>query len=430
MRVLFCPLASHGFVYPAIAVAEALRRRGHTVAFATGPAFTEVLRDAEIERIPRGEGDGVSFQIGVWHHPLSAAMQVKHLEYALSRFAPDVLVSNPLSLGALIVRERARLPLALLGFAAHLWPAAEEPLTQPSRSAVEAQTVWRHADMMRHFNEARRLFKLEPSAASCRESPMLGDLFMLQSIPELTPAVEDLPERVHLVGSCLWEPPASDELRDWLLSIPGSGAPLIYVHHGRSFDSPSFWEQVVEGLGGRRVRVAAAIGRMDRDAPVLPENFFVRPHLCQGAVLRHAQLAISGGNTTPVLGALTHGVPSLLLPGGGEQRDVAAQVERVGAARILRLGETTAESLGRAAEEALSDADLARSAQAQARAFSRVHGPERAALLIEHLGKTSSPVLRRDVLPDGELDPTAPVAPGAPPGGAESALLASGGVWR
>src|SRR5262249_30886445 len=124
MRVLFCPIASHGFVHPAIAVAHALQRRGHTVAFATGQAFTQTLAQAAPERIPRGAGDGASFAIERWFDPMNVVMQVKHIEYALRRFAPDVIVSHPLALGPVIVRERTRVPVAMLGMAAHLWPVS------------------------------------------------------------------------------------------------------------------------------------------------------------------------------------------------------------------------------------------------------------------------------------------------------------------
>lgn len=394
MRALFCPLASHGFVFPAIAVARSLRELGHTGAFVTGPAFGPILEGIEIERVPRGKNDGQSFQVESWFEPLSVAMQVKHIEYALGAFAPDVLVAHPLSLGALLVAERARLPVAVLGLSAHLWPVREELGHPPPPTETEERLAWRHADMMRYYNEARRLFKLGPCEAGPRRSPFLGDLFMLQSVPELTPDIGDYPDRVHLVGACQWEPPPDAELEAWLAGAGSAGDPLIYVHHGRAFTSPSFWDEVTEALSDRPCRVAAAIGRMDRKATGFPSNFFVRGHLCQGAVLSRARMVVSGGNTTVVLGALTHGLPGLIAPGGGEQADVALQVGGAGAARVLDLQRLTPRLVREAVEEVLADEAMAARARELRWAFERAGGPRRAARLIERLAETRSPVLR------------------------------------
>lgn len=46
MRFLVCSLASHGFLYPAIRIAQALRGPAHVVAFVTGSAFGDTLQPA------------------------------------------------------------------------------------------------------------------------------------------------------------------------------------------------------------------------------------------------------------------------------------------------------------------------------------------------------------------------------------------------
>lgn len=393
MRVLLCPIASHGFVHPAVAVAQALQRRGHTVAFATGQFFAETLARAGLDRIPRGARDGASFGIERWFDPLDVAMQVKHVEYAIRQFAPDVLVTHPLALGPLIVRERTRIPVAVLGMAAYLWPVSSAPAT----TETARRLAWRHAEMMRWLNEARAPFRLAPIAAEPAESPLLGDLFLLQSVPELVD-VEALPRHAHLVGACLWEPPAGEELEQWTRGAVASADPVVYVHHGRSFDHPSFWPAVVGALGGP-YRVVAAIGRMDRVTTGAPPNFYVRDHLCQGAVLPHARVAITGGNTTAALGALTHGVPSLIIPGGSEQPDVAELVARAGAGLVLPLGEATEHRVADAVRTLLASGELAQRARQIAHAFARCGGPDAAARLIERLPAARAPVTRPDVAP-------------------------------
>ncbi len=395
MKVLFCPLASHGFVYPAIAVAQALRRRGHTAAFATSPVFQTTLDHAEFDRIPRGASDGPSFQVERWFYPNDIAMQVKHIEYAIERLAPDVIVGNPLSLGPVLVRERVGVPLAVLGLAVHLWPVRETSAMAPSESEADRRCTERHAETMRHYNDARLLFRLPPRVVGYGESPLLGDLFMLQSIPELGIDIERFPDHAHLVGSCLWEPAPTDELNAWIREVVAAGQPLVYVHHGRSFGHPSFWQSAMKALGDQPLRVAAAVGRMDRATSSPPAAWLVRDHLCQAAVLAHARLVICGGNSTAVLGALTHGLPSLMVPGGAEQPDAAELVARAGAAIVVPVADANEEAIGCAVETLLHQPECARRATAIGWAFARWDGPERAALLIEQLARTKSPVTRR-----------------------------------
>lgn len=400
MRFLFCSLTSHGFIYPAIGIAKTLRQRGHEVAFVTGSAFSEALRQGGFERIPCTAKDCPSFQVWNWAEPLAVAMQVKHIEYALEHFAPDVLVGHQLTLGPLIIGERHSLPVAVLGLAAYLWPVCESLLERPPQSESEERLVWRYGDMMKHYNQARKLFQLPLSHANYRETPMLGNLFLLQSIPELEGNVDALPGRVHLIGDCLWEPLLFDaELVRWLKGPDASAEPVIYVQPGRSFQDPRFWPHLIDALGNRPVRVVASIRRMDGEAGAIPENFFIRNHFPQRLVLPQARAVISSGHTTTVLGALTHGLPSLLIPHGSGTEDIAERCQRAGAAICLSPSEVTAQRLGQALETLLDCPNLQQNAQAFQQAFAKVNGLKRAAGLLELLAVTRRPVLRQMRMP-------------------------------
>src|SRR5215475_11082014 len=121
MRFLLCSLDSPGFLYPAIGIAKSLRQRGHEVAFAADSSCFERLSREGLSRIPRGSQDGESFQVAIWTQPVAVAIQVKHIEYALKQFDPDVLVGQQLTLGPLLAGEKWGLPVAVLGFCTYLW---------------------------------------------------------------------------------------------------------------------------------------------------------------------------------------------------------------------------------------------------------------------------------------------------------------------
>lgn len=387
MRYLFCPLASHGFVYPAIGVAEALRRRGAEVAFATGPAFADTIERAGFERIQRGAKDGDSFEVGTWAHPLSAAMQVKHVEYALKRFAPDVLVASQLANGPLMVGEREGLPVAVIGLAAYLWPLW--PRGAAPRSEADKLLEWRHGDMMGHYNRARALFGMPHVEAHHLDSPLRGELFMVQSVPALETRAAEFPERVRCVGSCLWEPPraADAELARWLEESRGRA--VVYVQHGRSFEKPSFWPRLVAALEDQPVRVVADIGRMDKEAGAIPPGWFVRGHVPQGQVLPSASAVVSTGHTSAVLGALSHGLPSLLIPSGSGTEDIAGRCVDAGAALAVFDG-AAAPPLRQLIEELLHGESLREKARGLRAAFAEYDGCETAAELLRGVRSTST----------------------------------------
>jgi UDP:flavonoid glycosyltransferase YjiC (YdhE family) len=392
VKFLFCSLASAGYVLPSIAMAQALRAQGHEVAFVTGPDFQPVLEQAGLRRIPRGEKDGLSFQVPIWFEPIAVAMQYRHIEYALGLFPADVLVTSSLTLGPLLVRELFKIPCAVLGLFPYLWPTTNE--VEASPSVAEARRRWRHEDMLRHFNRARQLFKMPPVDVGPRESPFLGDLFMQRSIPALQDA-DALPDRAHLVGACLWEPKVVDpEVEEWLRAAEESGDPVLYVQQGRTFGGPGFWSHLLEALAARRVRIAASTGRMDGQVGAPPPNSIVRPSVPLGAVLPHAQAVAMSGTTTTALGALTHGLPSLVVPSGSEEPDVAERLEDAGVALSVQGKDVSASRMGELLDQLFDRGSLRERAREFQRGFARVEGPRRAAELLDQLARERRPVLR------------------------------------
>ena len=393
MKYLFCSLASPGLLYPSIRIALTLRECGHHVAFVTDSAFTDLLHSLSLDRIPRAAQDGPSFQIGQWGKQIPVAIQVKHIEYAMERFRPDVLVGQHLTLGPLIVAEREQISVASIGSFTYLWPNYAS--TEPARTEYEARLRWRYGDMLKHYNQARQLFRLPPCDALPEAAPFLGDAFLLQSVPALIQDPDALPERVHAVGACLWEPPVEDtELTQWLNAARATGEPILYVQHERFFGMPSFWPHLVAACANQPVRVVAALGRMDSEIGAVPANFFVRAHVPQGAVLPYAAAVVANGNTTAVSGALTHGLPSLLIPGGGEQPDVAEECLRLGIAQVLDPQAVTHDNMRQAIRELLDGVALRQQASIVKRAFDEVDAMERSVAILEQLARTGQPVLR------------------------------------
>jgi UDP:flavonoid glycosyltransferase YjiC (YdhE family) len=323
-------------------------------------------------------------------------MQMKHISYALRRFQPDVLVGQQLTMGPLLVGELRRIPVALLGLFVYLW-LGSDPIPGQVLSNRQGLQAWRHQDMLKYYNEARKRLGIAPRSANAAETPLLGDLFMLRSIPAFEKGLDDLPKKVHLVGDCLWEEQHNDpELDAWLNAAVGEGCPIIYVQHGRTFDKPGFWANLVEGLAGTNMRVAVSSSRMDCSIGNVPSNFFVRPFLPQGRVLRVASALVTTANTTAVLGALTAGVPGLLVPAGGEEPDVAEQCENAGVARVLAIEMASPARLGSELRQLLEDENTKNAARRISAKFAQLDSFNITADLLERLAQAKAPVLRSE----------------------------------
>jgi UDP:flavonoid glycosyltransferase YjiC (YdhE family) len=393
-RFLFCSLSNPGFLSSAIGIARKLQEKGHEVVFLTDKSNSELLARQKLLRIPRGPNDGPSFQVGMWGLPLAVAIQVKHIEYALEQFAADVIVGQQMTLGPLIVSERRKIPVGLIGLATYLWPSRRRAMPAIA-DAVEEHREWTLRETMDRYNQARDLFNLPRFSVDDGESPFLGDLLMLRSIPELEDDISHLPEQVHLVGSCIYEQHETHpQLEAWLQEAVGAEEPVIYVQHGRLFGD-AFWPRLVEALAALKVRVVAEIGRLDCPVGSLPPNFFAAPFLPQTAVLRYAAVTIVTPTTSPVLGSLTAGVPSLLIHGnGGEQPSLAQRCKQAGVARVLPAAEASAGRIAAELTALLHDGAVAKAVLQMAKAFARMDKQDYATELLEQLVRTRSMVRR------------------------------------
>ncbi|MBR1280206.1 glycosyltransferase [Bradyrhizobium sp. AUGA SZCCT0283] len=282
------------------------------------------------------------------------------------------------------------LPVAILGFATHLLPKPRRDTKQSNEKPDETQerAIWRLESMSERLHAVRNLLHLPPLSPQQAADFLLGDLFLLQSVPELEPGAADLPPGVHCVGSCVWEPAGTDEdLAKWLDSTSELG-PVVYMQHGRLFHLGNLWPAVTECLGGENIRLVASTGRMGGDLTKPPPfNFFLRDHVPQGQVLPHATAVVCTANTTAVLGSLSFGLPLLLLPGGGEQLEVAAICERIGAALTLAPESVTPELFHAALREIDGNPRFRASARRIQSCLSAVQGHLLAADLLELLAE-------------------------------------------
>jgi UDP:flavonoid glycosyltransferase YjiC (YdhE family) len=95
----------------------------------------------------------------------------------------------------------------------------------------------------------------------------------------------------------------------------------------------------------------------------------------QDELLAHADLVICGGGHGLVTKALLAGVPMVVVPGGGDQWEIANRLVRQGSARLIR--PLTAESLVAAVGEVLSTPRYREAARLAGASLAEVEDPVR-----------------------------------------------------
>jgi UDP:flavonoid glycosyltransferase YjiC (YdhE family) len=95
----------------------------------------------------------------------------------------------------------------------------------------------------------------------------------------------------------------------------------------------------------------------------------------QDELLAHADVVICGGGHGMVAKTLLAGVPLVVVPGGGDQWEIANRVARQGSARLIR--PLTGDALVAAVNEVLSSPRYREAARTAASGIHRVADPVR-----------------------------------------------------
>jgi UDP:flavonoid glycosyltransferase YjiC (YdhE family) len=163
----------------------------------------------------------------------------------------------------------------------------------------------------------------------------------------------------------------------------------VYFTLGTIFpmESGDLFTRVLTGLDGLRVTVT--VGR-DLDPAELgpqPPTVRVERHVDQAELLPRCRLVVSHAGSGTVLAALSHGLPSVLLPIGADQPWNARRCEQLGVALVLDPVDATPADI----RAAVAAAPACRAAAARIRdEIAQMPGPDELVPLLEALRRTSS----------------------------------------
>ncbi|GFG69088.1 glycosyltransferase [Mycolicibacter senuensis] len=156
---------------------------------------------------------------------------------------------------------------------------------------------------------------------------------LIATLPALEVPRPDWPTEAVVVGPLHFEP------TDELLGVPPGAGPLVVVapstaSTGAAGLAELALEHLVPGVGlpaGARV----AVSRLNGPELTLPE-WAVAGLGRQDELLTRADLVICGGGHGMVAKSLLAGLPLVVVPGGGDQWEIANRVVRQGSGRLIR----------------------------------------------------------------------------------------------
>jgi UDP:flavonoid glycosyltransferase YjiC (YdhE family) len=373
VRVALVAGPDPGHAFPAIALARRFAEAGDSPVVFTGERWKQALADVGLEwaLLPglAPLGDENDLDAGDRLHARTVRM-VRELEPFVAESGADFLVSDLLTACGGLTAERLGIPWGEL-FVQPMWlPSRGLPPfgmgLEPGRGPLgwardvilRRLTASSIAVGERHRQEARRKIGLPEHGGE-------PDIRLIGTVPAFELPRPDWPKNAFVIGPMHFEPTQVE-----LALPPGDGPVVMIAPSTASSGTLGLVDMTLRALDGLGVR--AVVSSLDAPADTLPE-WATAGLGRQDALLRHSSLLVCGSGHGIVSKAWLAGVPLVLVPGGGDQWELASRAKRQGSAEVIR--PLTEESLRAAIVKVLGDPSYAASARAAGASVADVADP-------------------------------------------------------
>lgn len=339
MKILFINLPYHGHVIPTIGLVQELVKAGHQVTYLLPHDWADKLNDS-----------GADF-LGYENH----SQLDKQIRNAFFK-AEEVIASYDLVLyeqfffvGKHLAEKHGK-PCVRIFTA----PATNKKLMRQFLSSGGPMGIFRipligtlwTMDAVQGLGIKRKrrnwLDEIVENPPECN---------LVYTLRSFQPCAEDFPEeQFHFIG-----PSVYDRKEEGFPILP---KPVIYISLGTILKgAEEFFRACVDAFRNENGTVVLSVGRNFDIAKLgkLPENFLVKNHIPQIAVLKQASLFITHGGLNSISEAMFHGIPMLVIPFVSDQPVNGRQVEKLGLGKVLAPKVITADKLKETAMAVMED---------------------------------------------------------------------------
>lgn len=331
-----------------LAVAEELRKHGHSVIFAGDSPGTALIEKEGFEVISCYEPDPAELYGNIRSGKLKFATEetvVKMVEEDISliyKTKPDLVLTDG-RFSAMISTHIARVcHAAIVNVSSTEFRALPYIPFFDWLPAPRDSRLWRLLDkinlklemalfdsVMNTFERVGRKFGVSNrvTATNCLTG---NDVTLLADIPEYFPT-RNLPASYHYVGPLTWKtklsPPSWWEPQTF-------SRPVVYFTLGSTGTSELFsaLTQMLHQFSGTAI---VTTGNQYYEIPKDIANVFVEPLLDGDLVMEHADVVICHGGNGTIYQALSHGKPIIGIPTIPDQRFNMRRVEALGVGMLI-----------------------------------------------------------------------------------------------
>ena len=417
-RIVFCAFGSLGDIYPILALAREIKRRGHSPVVATNAVYRQLIESEGVEfhavrpdvdvsapailRRAMDRRNGARYIFGELILP---SIRETYEDTAAATRGADMIVTHPVTLAALLLARKSGIPWTSVALSpVSLFSIYDPPVLTGVPFAEKLATF---GPVFQRMLLKAMAFLLEPIWKPFRAlekdlglpllpNPLIwppqSNLVLGLFSPVLGAPQRDWPSNAHATGFPFFDHGNgnSAELQQFL----DAGEPPIVFTLGSAAVGAAgdFFQQSAEAAHSLGQRAVLLVGRDPRNQPLgeLPPGIIAVPYAPHAAVFPRASVVVHQGGIGTTGEAMRAGRPMLVVPYSHDQPDHAARLKRLGVARTIPRESYNSASATREIAALLRDKSYAdRAAGVGARVRSET-GLVRACDLLERLlGKTN-----------------------------------------
>jgi UDP:flavonoid glycosyltransferase YjiC (YdhE family) len=362
LDVLLPTIGSAGDVHPVVALALALKARGHRATIITNPFFQELIETRGLGFLPLGTLEDARATIAdpdLWHPRKgfevvarraivpAIAETYRHIERHAG--SATVVAASGIALGARVAQERLGIPTATV----HLQPSIIRSLVDAGMAGnvriSSSQPMWfkraffRLADWLvidralkaplNRFRATLRLPPIDRVMHRWMHSPQLVIAFFPDWFASPQP---DWPPHTHLVGFPLWDAARPGTIAPEAHEFLAAGAPpVIFTPGSATATLHSYFRESVAVARDLGIRAMLVTNYPDQIPKELPPNVRTFGYLPFSEVLPRSAMLVYHGGIGTLAQTVKAGIPHLVVPNGHDQFDNGFRIERLGLGRSI-----------------------------------------------------------------------------------------------
>jgi rhamnosyltransferase subunit B len=386
-RIVIAAIGSLGDLHPHLAIALALRQRGHDIVFVTHQAYQAKIEavglefhrlrpdnpvndESEVSRM-MDLRTGTEYIIRQW---LLSSLPEMYQDLLASAQNADMIVAGGVVFAAPLVAETLGIPWAVSALQPVAFLSAHDPAVIPflpflyklrglglpfNRSVIQLLKVISKS-WAAPIHQLRKELKLIPV-----DDPLLlieqSDLVLALFSSTFAQPQPDWPLNTLMAGFTFYDDSQSGaaltpELEQFLAA---GAAPIVFTLGSAAVMTPGSFYQ--ESIQAAKLLKRRAVLLMGNNAPPgqLPADIMAIDYVPYAWIFPRAGAIVHQGGIGTTAQALRSGCPTLIMPYSHDQPDNAARVERLGTSRTIPRQHYVAARVAKELQELLTDSSYA-----------------------------------------------------------------------